>query len=76
MTLKQKIKHVLVSRDLGGHFLFLFVLYLIVLVKSMTSYYFDHGFIFSLYSIVIGVYILSRFCLAHFYSTVAYDEEY
>ncbi len=76
MTLKQKIKHALVSRDIGGHFLFFFVLYLIILLKSMTSYYFDHGLIFTIYSVTIGVYILSRFCLAYFYSTVAYDENY
>lgn len=61
--------------DVGGHFLFLFVLYLIVLVKFFGGYFYgQHNTFFVIYSIIIGVYILSRFFLAYFYSPKGYAD--
>lgn len=63
--------------DWGGYFLFFVVLYLIFLIKVTSHYYIGHHFFFVLYSILIGVYILSRFLLAYFYSPkIAYDKAY
>lgn len=67
MTLKS-IKNTFKS-DAGGQFLFFVVLYLIVLIKVLNGFgYYSHNTFFFVYSVVIGVYILSRFLLSYFYS--------
>ena len=63
--------------DMGGWFLFFFLLYIISLIKLSSNYFAERQtFFFAVYSITIGVYILSRFVLAYFHRSVEYDPEY
>src|SRR5581483_9147177 len=64
-------------KDVGGQFLFFFVLYLVLLVKSTGSYFSaNHNLILSIYSILFGFYILSRFLFSYLYSNKNYDRNY
>jgi hyaluronan synthase len=74
MTL-QSIKNTF-KNDMGGQFLFFFVLYLIVLIKVLNGFgYYSHNYFFFVYSMIIGIYILSRFLLSYFY-TIKLSKEY
>lgn len=46
---------------------FYFVIYLILLLKFVTIQEIDNNFLFGTYSVLVTVYILSRFGLAYFY---------
>ncbi len=77
IRLKNTIRNAIqAGKDLGGYFLFFFVMYLIFLVKFTEGHYFHHNFFFTTYSVVVGVYIISRFLLSYFYASVAYAKEY
>lgn len=63
--------------DAGGWFIFTAILYLILMIKVTTNYDPEtYGIFFTTYSILIGVYILSRFLLAYFHHSPKYDEHY
>lgn len=62
--------------DIGGWFLFFFLIYIILLIKALTIGSGDHNIFFFVYSITVTVYILSRFLLAYFYKTYEYDPSY
>lgn len=56
-------------------FLFFFVTYIIILAKIIHSP-FQSNIFFSVYSVVITAFILSRFVLAYFHKSAEYDESY
>lgn len=57
-------------------FLFLFVIYMILLVKVATSHYIDDHLFFGIYSVLITSYIFSRFFLSYFHKMIPHDDEY
>ncbi len=64
-------------QDLGGWFIFFLILYVILLIKLSANYYNTyHSVFFTIYSITIGAYILSRFVLAYFHKSPHYDPNY
>jgi len=62
--------------DIGGNFLFFMLLYVIMLIKLTIGFSASHSVFFNIYSVVIGVYILSRFLLSYFHKTIPFDETY
>ncbi len=56
--------------------MFFVVIYLILLIKVTSNYYVNHSLFFTIYSVLIGLYILSRFLLSYFYKIENYDESY
>jgi hyaluronan synthase len=63
-------------RDIGPWFLFVFVIYLILLLKGATVSSIPNQWFFGVYSLLITVYILSRFLLAYFHRTPQPDPRY
>lgn len=64
------------TRDAGLGFAFFFVIYVILVLKVLTyETVFDNLF-FGLYSLLITVYILSRFLLSFFHRPVAFNPAY
>ena len=63
-------------RDLGAWFLFFFTIYVILLLKALTASSIADDILFGTYSILITVYILSRFLLAYFQRSLPYDKSY
>ncbi|HWA64496.1 MAG TPA: glycosyltransferase [Candidatus Paceibacterota bacterium] len=77
MVIKQtKQKFLRIKDDVGGFFLFFVLLYLISVVKLSSSYEVSHSVFFTLYSVLIGMYILSRFIFAYFHKSIPYDDSY
>jgi hyaluronan synthase len=71
----QKLKHI--KNDWGGWFLFFILIYIISFIKLTSNYHSaQYGTFFTVYSILIGVYILSRFLLAYFHKSVSFDPSY
>lgn len=65
------------KEDVGGWFLFFVVIYIITFIKLDAHYFASyHSFFFALYSVLVGVYILSRFVLAYFHASIRYDGSY
>ncbi|MDP3735655.1 MAG: glycosyltransferase [bacterium] len=62
--------------DLGAWFLFFFTIYVILLLKALTASSITDNILFGTYSILITVYILSRFLLAYFQRSLPYDKNY
>jgi hyaluronan synthase len=62
--------------DIGGWFLFFFIIYAIFLIKAITTGNIPHNIFFGLYSIVITLYILSRFLFAYFHRKTPPDPSY
>jgi hyaluronan synthase len=62
--------------DLGGNFLFFLLLYIITLIKLTIGFNTGHNIFFNVYSIIIGIYILSRFLLSYFHNSVEFDPSY
>lgn len=63
--------------DMGGWFIFFVLLYIISLVKFSTNYSEIHRSIFfTIYSVTIGAYILSRFILSYFHKSVKFNPAY
>src|SRR3989344_5366995 len=66
-----------VRDDWGGWFMFFVLIYIISFIKLTTDYRTaQHGTFFTVYSILIGIYILSRFLLAYFHKSIAFDQSY
>ncbi|MES2215821.1 MAG: glycosyltransferase family 2 protein, partial [Patescibacteria group bacterium] len=66
-----------VRKDWGGWFLFFILVYVISFVKLTAGYHNAHyGIFFTIYSTLIGVYILSRFLLAYFHRSEPFDPSY
>ncbi len=62
---------------MGGWFIFFVLLYIISLVKFSTNYSEIHRSIFfTIYSVTIGAYILSRFILSYFHKSVKFNPAY
>src|SRR5687767_9818277 len=55
------------SRRLNTWVIFYALVYVILIVKLITLQELDSGLVFGIYSVVVSVYILSRFALAYFY---------
>ncbi len=65
-----------IARDLGLRFSFFFIIYVIVMIKLFSwSHHTDH-IVFTIYSMLITTYILSRFSLSYFHKSVAVDTSY
>lgn len=65
-----------VIRDSGPIFLFFFVMYVIFILKVVTYKSVYDNIFFGIYSLLITVYILSRFLLAYLHKPVAVDITY
>lgn len=65
-----------VTQDVGPWFLFLFVIYVILLLKVITYHTIYDNVFFGFYSILITTYILSRFLLAYMHKPVIPDPSY
>lgn len=76
MASKVSQKFLRMKGDLGGYFLFFALLYIISVIKLGGHYDFRHSFLYSLYSFLVGTYILSRFILAYFHKSIPYDDSY
>lgn len=65
-------------RQLNLWLLFFVLIYIVLVIKLITFHEYQADFIFSLYSLTITFYILSRFILAYYYSgyPVEPDPEY
>jgi hyaluronan synthase len=63
-------------RDSGTWFLFILVLYFILLLKGVTLASIPDHWFFGAYSLLITVYILSRFLLSYFHKTPLADPNY
>jgi len=59
-----------VEHQLDKWLLFIFLVYVVLLVKFVTFKSLQNSLIFGIYSIMVSIYILSRFLLAYFYSPV------
>jgi hyaluronan synthase len=71
----QKLRNI--KNDWGGWFLFFIIIYIISFIKLTSNYQSPrYGTFFTLYSILIGVYILSRFLLAYFHRSYPFDPSY
>ena len=64
------------ASDYGLWFLFFCIIYVILLIKTVTFANIQNDLFFGFYSIVIALYILSRFLFAYFHKTVPHDETY
>jgi hyaluronan synthase len=53
--------------DFGLRFLFFFIIYLIIMIKAVSWQSLDDHLFFSFYSLMITVYIFSRFILSYFH---------
>ncbi len=62
--------------DTGMWFLFFFVIYLILVLKTVTYRSLYDNIFFGFYSILVTTYILSRFLLAYFHKPVRHDPNY
>lgn len=62
--------------DLGGWFLFFFLLYLISFIKLTSRVETPDDYFFTIYSVIIAVYILSRFLFAYFHKSLPFDPAY
>ncbi|MEK7649370.1 MAG: glycosyltransferase family 2 protein [Patescibacteria group bacterium] len=69
-------KRLAVFSDFGFWFLFFVVLYLILLFKISTTSFVGGVTFFKFYSILIFIYIISRFFLAYFHRSIKHDEGY
>lgn len=74
----QELIHKIMPRkmNLGGWFLFFFIIYIILLIKTITIHSIENNAFFGFYSILITLYILSRFLIAYFHKSILYDEHY
>ncbi|RJQ31530.1 glycosyltransferase family 2 protein [Candidatus Parcubacteria bacterium] len=63
-------------KNLGGWFIFLFIVYLIFLIKIATIDNYQNNLFFQAYSMIVTGFILSRFLFAYFHRPVAMDENY
>jgi len=64
------------TSDAGLWFLFFGIIYVIVLVKVSTGSYVNHNLFFAIYSIVIVLYIFSRFLLSYLHKTLPVEDGY
>lgn len=65
-----------VIRDSGAWFLFALVLYLILVLKGATLSSISNHWFFGIYSVLITVYILSRFLLSYFHASPEPDRSF
>jgi hyaluronan synthase len=64
------------KKDFGLYFLFFIVIYVILLVKVVSGHSIDNHPFFGFYSLVITIYIFSRFVFAYFHKSLPYDDSY
>jgi hyaluronan synthase len=66
------------KRAINGWVLFMVLIYLVFIIKFITIKEFNDSLLFSVYSIAVSFYILSRFALAYFYEpeSSAFDDAY
>lgn len=67
MNIFKNFKENLKSRNINTWILFLLAIYLVWIIKLVTVREIDNSLFFASYSILVSVYILSRFLLAYFY---------
>ena len=60
----------------GSWFVFFFIIYIILLIKAVTIRNIETNIFFAAYSIIITVYILSRFLLSYFHKSIPYNSNY
>lgn len=61
------------TQDAGVWFLFFFAIYLVLLLKVITFHSLDNDAFFGIYSLLISVYVLSRFLLSYLKKPIRYD---
>ncbi len=77
-SLTKKLIHKIIPKgtNLGGWFLFFFIIYIILLIKTITIQGIGNNVFFGFYSILITIYILSRFLIAFFHKSVPHNKSY
>jgi hyaluronan synthase len=55
------------ARSINAWVIFYVLIYIILIIKLITIQKFDNGIIFGAYSVLVSLYILSRFALAYLY---------
>lgn len=68
MKVPEKIENFYKPRNITSWVIFFFIIYIIFIIKFVTIKEFDNNVIFASYSILVSVYILSRFAIAYFYA--------
>jgi hyaluronan synthase len=64
------------AKDMGLWSVFFFVIYLILLIKTVSFPTLWNNVFFGIYSFLITAYILSRFIFSYFHKPVQYDPDY
>lgn len=64
------------SSDFGLRFIFLFIIYVILMIKTISWGSLDNHVFFGFYSLMVTFYILSRFILSYFHKNVPLDTSY
>lgn len=74
----QNIKKFYIEKNLNAWVIFFFLIYVVFVIKIITFRELNDNFLFGVYSIVVSLYILSRFALAHLYNPhhSAFDPSY
>ena len=62
--------------NFGGWFVFFFIIYIILFIKTVTVHSIENNAFFGFYSILITLYILSRFLFAYFHKSMPCAESY
>src|SRR3989338_1564547 len=62
--------------DLGLRFLFFVIIYIVILLKLISWDSLNNNIFFCVYSLLITVYIFSRFVIAHFHKSIPIDLSY
>ena len=55
------------KRQINVWIIFFLFVYIVFVIKLITVQYIDNSIIFGIYSVVVSLYILSRFAIAYFY---------
>lgn len=63
-------------REKAVWFFFFLIIYVILIIKVLTWRQIEHNIFFAGYSIIITIYIFSRFFLSYFHKSVPYNSEY
>lgn len=66
------------NRRINIWIIFYLCVYVVSIIKLVTIQYIDNSIIFGIYSIIVSLYILSRFALAYFYEpeSIQFDKNY
>lgn len=77
-NLYKKISNYYKDRQINAWIIFFLFIYIIFVIKLITIQKIDNNIIFGVYSVVVSLYILSRFAIAYFYEpeSAQFDKNY